>query len=137
MDTAPLGSVSIHSVAITRQHSAVVMLVDESSLLREWLWGTRATHRGKATGSRFRLTIDGVTIDARRVFARPAQVMPKVFLTVTTWPGDTCAAVLGRKVGRPVYEAALSRVAAGKRQGELVTKAAGPKRVTLEGVEAP
>ena len=132
MNTAPLGSISINRVDITRQHSAVVMLVDESPALRDWLWPNSKAHRGKATGSRFRLTVDGVTIDARRVFARPAQALPKVFLTVTTGPGDTCAAAIGRKVGRPVYEVTLARVAAGKRQGELVAKAAGTKRVTVE-----
>ena len=43
-----------------------------------------------------------------------------------------------RKVGKPVYEVSLIRVAATRKQGELKAKAAGAKRVTLEvETEAP
>lgn len=130
---APLGSVSVASVIITGQHSAVVLLVDESQDLREWLWQTPNIYRGKATGSRFRLTVDGVTIEARRVFARPSAAAEKVFLTVTTKPGSTHAAALGRKVGKPVYAVSLVRATATRKQCELNAKAAGQKRVTIEG----
>lgn len=132
MTVAPLGNVSVEKVIITRAHSAVVLLADESPELRNWCWGTTGIYRGKAMGKRFRLTIDGVTIEAGKVFARPAKDAPRVFLTVTTGPGDTCAAALGRKVGRPVYEVTLSRVSATRKQVELRAKAPGQRRVTVE-----
>ena len=66
---APLGSVRIHSAHITEHHSAVSLLVDESPELRAWLWSTDRIHRGKALGARFRLTVDGVSIEAQRIFA--------------------------------------------------------------------
>lgn len=133
MTPAPLGAISVASVIITGQHSAVVILVDESQALREWLWQTPKTYRGKATGGRFRLTVDGVTVEARRVFARPSAAAEKVFVTITTDPGSTHAAALGRKVGKPIHEVALVRTSASRRQGKLAAKAAGPKRVTIEG----
>lgn len=136
MTAAPLHSPTVEAVHVTRKHSAVVLLADESPELREWLWPAPGIYRGKATGSRFRLTVDGVSVDIRRVFVRPAQDMPKVYLVATTGPADTGAAALGRKVGRPVHEVELARVSAGKRQGELAAKAAGPKRITVEVVSA-
>jgi hypothetical protein len=135
MTPAPLGAVSVASVIITGQHSSVVVLVDESQALREWLWQTPKIYRGRAMGKRFRLTIDSVTIEARKVFARPSAAAEKVFVTITTEPGSTHAAVLGRKVGKPVHEIALIRTSATRRQGELTAKATGPKRVRIEGAQ--
>lgn len=130
--SAPLGSVRIVRVVISLDHSAVVMLVDESAGLDKWLWGTNKIHRGRATGKRFRLTIDGVTMDARRVFAKFYHDRPGMFVTVTSWPGETAAAAFGRKVGKPIHEIELVRVAASRKQGELKVKAASSKRVTVE-----
>lgn len=135
MTSAPLGSVRIVRVTIGLDHSAVVLLAEESLDLYEWLRSQRQSYKGKAKGSRFRLTIDGVSMDCRRVFVRWKKGTKRVFLTVTSWPGETSAAAFGRKVGRAVYEVELVRTTATRKQGELKAKETGPKRVTVETPE--
>src|SRR5512141_461976 len=134
---APLGSVRIKDVHITEKHSAVVLVTDESLDLYEWLRGQRLAYKGKAKGNRFRLTIDGVSMDCRRVFVRyKARSRSMVYLTVTSWPGETSAAAFGRKVGKQLHEVELVRTAATRKQAELTAKAQGPKRITVEGMPA-
>lgn len=45
-----------------------------------------------------------------------------------------CADCFGRKVGKQLHEVELVRTAATRKQCELAAKAAGPKRVTVEGL---
>ena len=140
MTSAPLGAwrTRVDSVHVTRDHSAVVLITEESLDLYEWLRGQRLGYNGKAVGSRFRLTIDGVSMDARRVFVRyKKNSRAIVFLTITSWPGETAAAPFARKVGKELQEVELKRTAAVKNQGELKEKARGPKRVTVEGLPKP
>lgn len=133
MTIAPLGSVRVSSVHVTEKHSAVILLTEESLDLYEWLRGQRLAYKGKAKGNRFRLTIDGVAMDCRRVFVRyKLYSRSMVYLTITSWPGETAAAAFARKVGKELHEVELVRTAATKRQAELAAKAAGPKRVTIE-----
>ena len=138
--TASLGAVRIRSVHVAEHHSSVVLVAEESAALCSWLWGTEQIHRGKATGSRFRLTVDGVTLDVRRVFATFLHREPGQIIVATTAGGDTRAAAIGRRVGRPVHEAVLVRVDAksDKRQRGfpgLEPVAERKKRITVE-VEA-
>ena len=135
MTTAHLNSARVVRVSIGLDHSAVVLLVDDSLDLYEWLRSKREPFRGRATGKRFRLTIDNVAMDARRVFVRPSMHGRQVFLTVTSWPGETSAAAFGRKVGKTAYAVSLMRTAATRAQGELTAKVAGPKRVTVVGAD--
>ena len=133
MILAPLGSVRIRSIHITERHSAVTIVCDESVQLDEWLWNTDRIHKGKALGNRFRLVIDGVTVNARRVFARYLHREPGQILTVTTGPGDTRAAAIGRRVGKVAHEVKLVRVKGDGKQRRLPgTEPDGPKRVTVE-----
>lgn len=135
MTIAPLGSVRVSSVHVTEKHSAVVLLTEESLDLYEWLRGQRLAYKGKAKGNRFRLTIDGVAMDCRRVFVRyKLYSRSMVFLTATSWPGETAAAPFARKVGKELHEIELKRTAAVKNQGELKGKTTGLKRVTVEGL---
>ena len=132
MTLAPLGRVLVHALHVERDHSALVLVCDESPELREWLWGTSGVFKGKAMGKRFRLVIDGVVIEARRVFARPCQSGPGVYVTLTTGPADTRAAAIGRRVGQVAHEVTLTRQSAAKGQWELRAKTEGERRVTVE-----
>jgi hypothetical protein len=136
---APLGAVRIRSVHVTELHSSVVLVAEESAALDLWLWSTDRIHRGKALGSQFRLTVDGVSINVRRVFATYLHHEPGKIIIVTTDGGDTRAAAIGRKVGKTAHEVELVRVE--KKNGKqralpgVEPVVVGKRRVTVEGLE--
>lgn len=133
---APLGSVRVSSAHVTEDHSAVSLLCDESPELRAWLWSTDRLTKGKAEGARFLLTVDGVKVEGRRVFSRPwCSIFRTRLITITSDPGDTRVAALGRKVGKPVYAAELVRVKGNTKQAKFPTMGMEKaKRVTVEGL---
>jgi hypothetical protein len=136
---APLLSATVVAVLIRRDTTSVMLAVPEEHghALRTWLWGTDRYHRGRALGARFRLALDGVTVEGYRVTAWASRTSPEMVVCLT---GDTTkakrATALGWRVGQVINEATLTRLdgASDKRQTVIQeTRPEGEKRrVTVE-----